>query len=580
MAEAWGEVEHWRRVLAASRQLSLVTESDGKIIAASEALCETVGMRPSELEDSLCCSILHSGGRPDNCPLSAAAELNMQQCADLYSDVLGKQLFVTVTPLPGTSGLYLHMAADRTEQQRIEGALRESEALLRESQHVAGLGHLVYDIPAGTWTSSAALDELYGIGPGYPRTVEGWLEIIHPDDREEMQAYLEEWVLRGHHVFDREHRIRRIAGGEVRWVRGRASLKMDAGGQPIHLFGVVQDVTQLREERARLQRSARLLEDAESLAHLGSWEWNLETDTTQYSKEWQRIYGVSSDDLCSRERFTLVHPADAAMVSKAEERARTEGLPYHAQHRIIRRSDGEVRHVEVFGHPTKGPGGSVSRIYGAALDVTSRVNGRMEILASKTHLRKMVKGIVRALAMTVEMRDSYTAGHQQRVAELALAIATILGWSDERGETLQTAALLHDIGKIIVPAEILTKPSRLSDTEFSLIKAHALAGGEILESVEFRGPVREAIIQHHERLDGSGYPHGLKGDAIIPEARVLTVADVFEAMVSHRPYRPAFSREAAVQELREGAGIRYDAQAVDACLHLIETGFTFTAASS
>jgi HD-GYP domain-containing protein (c-di-GMP phosphodiesterase class II) len=164
-----------------------------------------------------------------------------------------------------------------------------------------------------------------------------------------------------------------------------------------------------------------------------------------------------------------------------------------------------------------------------------------------------------------------------RVAELADQIGRLLGWDDERVDDVRIAALLHDIGKVVVPSEILSKPGRLTDSEFALIKGHASAAGEILARIEWVGPITQTVVQHHERLDGSGYPFGLRGEAIIPEARVLAVADVFEAMVSHRPYRPALPPGAATDELRAGAGIRYDVQAVDACLRLIADGFDFSA---
>jgi HD-GYP domain-containing protein (c-di-GMP phosphodiesterase class II) len=173
------------------------------------------------------------------------------------------------------------------------------------------------------------------------------------------------------------------------------------------------------------------------------------------------------------------------------------------------------------------------------------------------------------------MRDPYTAGHQQRVAQLSAAIAGLLGWDEERCEDVRVAASLHDIGKVVVPAEILTKPGSLSTPEYELVKSHAAAAGEILSGIEWAGPITQTILQHHERLDGSGYPLGLEGEAIIPEARVLAVADVFEAMVSHRPYRPALPAEAALAELRGGAGAQYDASIVAACLQLTASGFAF-----
>ena len=177
----------------------------------------------------------------------------------------------------------------------------------------------------------------------------------------------------------------------------------------------------------------------------------------------------------------------------------------------------------------------------------------------------------------VETRDPYTAGHERRVAELATAIAADLGMEGEALTALRLGGLIHDIGKIAVPAEILAKPGRLSEVEFDLIKLHPVTGFDILGPIDFGRPVAEMVLQHHERLDGSGYPRGLKGEDILPEARILAVADVVEAMSSHRPYRAAFGIEAALAEVREHAGVKYDADVVASCVRLFdEQGFQFT----
>jgi putative nucleotidyltransferase with HDIG domain len=183
-------------------------------------------------------------------------------------------------------------------------------------------------------------------------------------------------------------------------------------------------------------------------------------------------------------------------------------------------------------------------------------------------LEQTLTGTVRALGATTELRDPYTAGHQRRVAELSEAIAIELGWDPGHRQALHTAALLHDIGKIVVPAEILSKPGSLTSTETLLIRQHCASGAEIVAGIDFGAAVAQMILQHHERLDGSGYPGGLGGAQILPEASILAVADVVEAMISHRPYRAALSVETALQELAAGRGSRYDAAACDACLRL------------
>jgi HD-GYP domain-containing protein (c-di-GMP phosphodiesterase class II) len=170
------------------------------------------------------------------------------------------------------------------------------------------------------------------------------------------------------------------------------------------------------------------------------------------------------------------------------------------------------------------------------------------------------------------MRDPYTAGHQQRVADLACAIAEAMALPDDEIYGLRMASVIHDLGKIMIPSEILSKPGQLNPLEYELIKNHVQAGYDILKSIEFPWPLADIILQHHERMDGSGYPNGLKGDEIMLAARILSVSDVFETIASHRPYRPSLGLPFALNELRENRGKLYDNQVVDVCLSLVEDG--------
>jgi HD-GYP domain-containing protein (c-di-GMP phosphodiesterase class II) len=192
--------------------------------------------------------------------------------------------------------------------------------------------------------------------------------------------------------------------------------------------------------------------------------------------------------------------------------------------------------------------------------------------AHREHEQRLQKNMlqtVEAIASIVEMRDPYTSGHQARVAELAKQIARQMGLSEEQMQAIHLAGLVHDLGKIRIPAEILSKPSRLNEIEYSLIKMHPQAGYDILKGVDFSWPIAQMVLQHHERMDGSGYPQGLKGEEILPDARILIVADVVEAMSSHRPYRPGLGIEAALEEIIRGRGTHYDPQVVDACVVLL-----------
>jgi PAS domain S-box-containing protein/putative nucleotidyltransferase with HDIG domain len=219
------------------------------------------------------------------------------------------------------------------------------------------------------------------------------------------------------------------------------------------------------------------------------------------------------------------------------------------------------------------------------IEMFERLAAQVAIAIQNSHLYDAVsrglEATLTALSRTAERRDPYTAGHQARVTDLALAIARKLDYGQDACSTLRTAGMLHDIGKLGVPAEILSKPTALSKIEFELIRTHPQSAYEILADIPFPGRVAEIVLQHHERHDGSGYPRSMSGDNILPEARILAVADVVEAMASHRPYRPARGMKAALDEIRAGRGTRYDPQVADACVALIESGeFSFQPASA
>jgi HD-GYP domain-containing protein (c-di-GMP phosphodiesterase class II) len=192
-------------------------------------------------------------------------------------------------------------------------------------------------------------------------------------------------------------------------------------------------------------------------------------------------------------------------------------------------------------------------------------------------LRKAIGTTIQVMVSAVEVRDPYTAGHQERSAPLARAIATEMGWSQDKIDGIYMAGSIHDIGTLSVPAEILSKPTKLTGIEFSMIKGHSWRGFDMLKDVESPWPLAEIVHQHHERMDGSGYPKNLKGDEIIMEARILAVSDVVEAMSSHRPYRTALGIDAALEEISRNRGVLYDPKVADACLSLFKKkGFAFS----
>ena len=247
--------------------------------------------------------------------------------------------------------------------------------------------------------------------------------------------------------------------------------------------------------------------------------------------------------------------------------------PDAESHDIIEFKDGRI--FDRYSQPQRIDGVSVGRVW-SFRDLSEIRKSQQELKESFEKLRKAMGGIIQAMALCGEKRDPYTAGHQRRVADLARQIGAELSLPKERIDGIGLAGVIHDIGKIAVPADILSKPGRLTDNEFGIIKEHSSAGFDILKEIDFPWPIAEIVHQHHEKMDGTGYPQGLCGEAILLEARIVSVSDVVEAMASHRPYRAAIGIEKALEEIRRYRGLRYDRDVVDACTTVFaRTGFKF-----
>ncbi|MFP4082578.1 MAG: HD domain-containing phosphohydrolase [Candidatus Aminicenantes bacterium] len=243
---------------------------------------------------------------------------------------------------------------------------------------------------------------------------------------------------------------------------------------------------------------------------------------------------------------------------------------------ILMTRKGEKTPIDCRLSPISDGRGKASGIVLSFTDVRGRKNTEKELQLSWKKLKDVMQTTVQAIASTIEKRDPYTAGHQRRVTKLACAIAEEMGLSEDQIEGLRMAGELHDIGKISVPVEILSKPGKISEEEHNVIKTHTKVGYEILKNIEFPWPIAQIVLQHHERIDGSGYPLGLQGKQMLLEARILAVADVVEAMASHRPYHPAHPIEKALEEISDNKGKLYDSKVVEACLKVFkEKNFSF-----
>lgn len=288
-----------------------------------------------------------------------------------------------------------------------------------------------------------------------------------------------------------------------------------------------------------------------------------------FNRKYAAMFGYAPGEMTEPSLQALVHPDDAETVRKHHE-ARVSGnyAPPRYEIRGVKK-DGSVIFLEVAAVPLRDNDGIVgTQVY--FWDVSERRLLENKLNNTLKALRKTTGTMIQVIERMLEIRDPYTVNHQQRVADLARAIAREMGFSVDRIDGLRLAGLIHDIGKIAIPAEILTKPTRLSDVELLLIKAHPRVGYDLIKSIDMPWPVAMTVLQHHERLDGSGYPMGISGNEILPEAKILGVADVIEAMSSHRPYRPALGIPKALEEISLKSGVLYDKDVVEACIKVLQ----------
>jgi PAS domain S-box-containing protein/putative nucleotidyltransferase with HDIG domain len=453
---------------------------------------------------------------------------------------------------------------DISDRKVTERAVRESEEKYRllvenagEAIFVAQDGLLRFANPATARMLGRTPEEVASL----PFT-----DFIHPDDRAQ--------------VVDR-HR-RRLAGdkvetgysfrvvradGETRWMEIDA-VRIAWQGRPATL-NFVSDVTERHRAQAVLQESEERFRQIFKEGPMGMVTLDPDFQYMRANATFCRMVGYAEQELLGRTFADITHPDHVpGDIEGAKKVLHGETPVYRTEKRYVRK-DGQVVWGGVTASAIRDPGGEFLYYLVMIEDITDRKQAAARMEAA-------LNGTVRALATTSEVRDPYTAGHQDRVTLLALTIGHELGLTADELDGLRVAGLLHDVGKISVPAEILSKPSALSAAELALVKSHSETGYAILKGVNFPWPIAEIVLEHHERLDGSGYPRGLRADAILPEARILAVADTVEAMASHRPYRAALGIKYALDVIEKGKGILYDANVVDACQKAFsEGGFAF-----
>jgi PAS domain S-box-containing protein len=363
--------------------------------------------------------------------------------------------------------------------------------------------------------------------------------------------------------------------GSIVLMENHLSFLRDEAKKPLGIISVSHDITERRRAEEALNKAKTLLD--KTFASMDEAIIIVDSNTRRIiacNRATEVIFGFGEKDLmgCSTDVLHVDKLSYDLFGQELFPALDANGV-FHTEFQM-RRKDGTVFPTENTVTEILDDSGHRTSVVSVVRDITERKRAEKQLHDTLESLRKAVGSTIQVMVSAVEARDPYTAGHQIREANLARAIATEMGLPPDTIEGLRMAGSIHDIGKLSIPAEILSKPTKLTNLEFSLIKEHSLKGYEMLKDVESPWPLAQIVYQHHERMDGSGYPGNLKGDEIIMEARILAVADVVEAMASYRPYRPAIGVEAALNEIEKNKGTLYDADAVNACLRLFqEKGF-------
>ncbi|MDA1071295.1 MAG: PAS domain-containing protein [Proteobacteria bacterium] len=494
------------------------------------------------------------------------------------------------------------------------------------------LGEIIWGTRAGTWewhvsTGAAVFNERWAEIAGYtlaelsPVSIATWQALVHPDDLAGSDARLEKLFAREIESYEYPSRMRHKDGSWV-WVMDRGNVVAWAeDGSPLRVSGTHMDITAQKVAEETLVRlslvretllechaailrerdEARLLESlceilTANRGYVLAWIGRTDPEQPDRIKPWAAA-------------GTALGYLDGLDIRLGEDHASGRGPTGLA----FRTGESQVTHA-VAEDPRFGPWAERAARFGiassaaipvaaddgvmAVLNVYSTANAAFDhvelillrqfanslgIALTRLHamttlesvsqaLGRSSLAVIEAMSAALEQRDPYTAGHQTRVAVLAVAIAREMGWAEERIEGLRLGAMIHDIGKISVPTDILNRPGKLTAAEMEIIRTHSQVGHDILKHVSFPWPIQEMILQHHERLDGSGYPGGLTGAQIIEEAKVLSVADVVEAIASHRPYRAALGIGVGMEEIERGRGTLYEPAIVDACLNVLRRG--------
>lgn len=562
-----------------------VMDADGNLLEMSDTFCQMLGYSRQELIGANV-SLWDAQWSPQELKIMLATLIGKQSLSVFETrhrrrdgSLFDVEINVQSLDLDGKPALF-SSSRSITERKRAEEALLIAEQQQRQlaekleaersrlvaAQRIAKVGSWETTLPTMAVHWSDETHRIHETDPAtFHPTHQSFLHYVHPEDRARVdEAFASS--LAGGAASAIEHRLL-MPDQRIKFVEERWQVFSDKQGVPIQAVGTCQDITERKRMEMALQDSEaefRIL--AEAMPQI-VWITRADGWNIYHNQQWMDYTGLTLEESLGHGWNKPFHPDDRQRALDAWQQATQETGIYSIEIRL-RRADGAYRWWLIRGAPLRGATGEILKWFGTCTDIHDMKMAELEIAHYVEQLQGAVMGTVKVATTLSEMRDPYTAGHERRVAEIAVAIGAELGFDARRQQGLRVAGHLHDVGKMTIPSEILSKPGKISAIEYQLIQGHAQAGYDVLNDVEFPWPVALVALQHHERMDGSGYPQGLKGEAILLEARIMAVADVVESMSSHRPYRPALGIEAALAEIKRGRGSAYDPVVADACIKL------------
>ncbi len=569
--------EKYHNIIENTYDIIYTIDMERKFIQVNEAFQRETGYRSDQVIGKSFETLIH----PDDTPATLAAFERNQRGEPFEFETRARKkdgnygwYHLINYPIIGANGevICIHgIARNITPRKRAEEALKESEEKFANAFHSSPIAMAINTLREGKFID---INESTLMRTGYLRD-----EIIGTTIAELSLFAEKKSYSRFLKVLKRDRKVNdfecafRLKSGELRSGIISAEIVKIKGENCI--ISSTLDITKWKTaEKALLESEERYKQLVENATDIIYWT-NDKGQLTFVNPMGTRILGFTLNEFTGKHYLDFIHPDYRKDVERHYNTQFAKKVPNTYYEFLTYTKDGRElwlgQNVQLIIEENR-----VAGFQAVGRDITERKHADEKIRTTMIKLRKAMNGIIQAIELTVEARDLYTAGHQRRVSDLARAIADEMNLPKNTIEGIRIAGLLHDIGKVHVPAEILSKPGQISDVEFSIIQSHPRVGYEILKNIEFPWPVDEIVHQHHERIDGSGYPHGLSGDEILIEAKILAVADVVEAMSSHRPYRASPGIDSALEEIEKNRNILYDPEAVDACLRLFrEKNFKF-----